>query len=102
MAARACRPALTLAVEVTVCGEIDPATGMVVDLARLKALMWSAALDHLDHRNIDRDVAEFAAVPSTAENIAVYIWRRLAGCLPQLHAVRVHETEHNIAEYRGE
>jgi 6-pyruvoyl-tetrahydropterin synthase len=32
----------------------------------------------LDHRNLNRDVPEFANIPPTAENLAVWIWRRVA------------------------
>ena len=32
----------------------------------------------LDHRNLNRDVPEFANAPPTAENLAVWIWRRVS------------------------
>jgi 6-pyruvoyltetrahydropterin/6-carboxytetrahydropterin synthase len=42
-------------------------------------------------------------IPST-ENFAVAIWNELVDALPsgRLFAVRLHETENNLAEYRGE
>lgn len=93
-------------VEVTVSGEIDPVTGMVVDLSQLKALMWSQALDRLDHRHLDKEVSFFHTRPSTAENIAVYVWQALVAQVEAMGArlvsVRIKETEHNSAEYRGE
>lgn len=94
-------------VSVTVSGEIDPATGMVVDLSLLKQLMWSdEVLAGLDHRHLDKEVEFFQKRPSTAENIAVYVWEKMVGPIQalkaQLVSVRIDETEHNSAEYRGE
>lgn len=45
---------------VTVEGEIDPLTGMVVDLARLDAALGAEVMARFDHRNINLDVPEFA------------------------------------------
>ena len=35
----------------------------------------------LDHRNLNDDVPEFAKTAPTAENVALWIWRRLAARL---------------------
>lgn len=60
--------------EVTVRGEADPSTGMVVDLGRLEAAL-EAAREGLDHRFLD-EVPDLG--PATMENLSVWIWRRLA------------------------
>ena len=64
--------------EVAVVGEVDPATGMVVNLTDLDRVLREEVDRPLDHRNLNRDVPEFAETPPTAENLAVWIWRRVA------------------------
>lgn len=94
-------------VTVTVRGEIDPDTGMIVDLGMLKKVMWERALNLLDHANLE-NIEYFKVRPSTAENIAVYMWKALCDHVntmsesAKLYSLRVQETEHNAAEYRGE
>ncbi|KAI8807080.1 6-pyruvoyl tetrahydrobiopterin synthase [Cladochytrium replicatum] len=92
-------------VEVVVKGEIDPVTGMVVNLTDLKEWMKLAIMDVMDHKNLDRDVDYFADKPSTAENIAVFIWNNLKPYLKgrvELDEVRLFETSKNKVYYRGE
>lgn len=96
--------------EVTVAGEPDPVTGFVVDLKWLKDVMEREVLDAYDHRHLNMEVAEFAKVIPTTENIAIAAWTRLAGVIgqgvngtavAQLSRVRVYETPEIFAEYRG-
>jgi 6-pyruvoyltetrahydropterin/6-carboxytetrahydropterin synthase len=63
--------------EVAVAGETDPATGMVVNLSDLDRVLKEEVDRPLDHRNLNRDVPEFAKTPPTAENLAVWIWKRV-------------------------
>uniref|UniRef100_A0A8I3MYK2 6-pyruvoyl tetrahydrobiopterin synthase n=2 Tax=Canis lupus familiaris TaxID=9615 RepID=A0A8I3MYK2_CANLF len=51
-------------VVVTVHGEIDPVTGMVMNLTDLKEYMEEAIMKPLDHKNLDLDVPYFADVVS--------------------------------------
>ena len=64
--------------EVAVEGEADPATGMVVNLTELDRVLKEEVDRPLDHRNLNRDVPDFAKTPPTAENLAVWIWKRVA------------------------
>ncbi|CAD7689960.1 unnamed protein product [Nyctereutes procyonoides] len=91
-------------VVVTVHGEIDPVTGMVMNLTDLKEYMEEAIMKPLDHKNLDLDVPYFADVVSTTENVAVYIWENLQKFLPLgvLYKVKVYETDNNIVVYKGE
>ncbi|XP_028720725.1 6-pyruvoyl tetrahydrobiopterin synthase isoform X1 [Peromyscus leucopus] len=91
-------------VVVTVHGEIDPVTGMVMNLTDLKEYMEEAIMKPLDHRNLDLDVPYFADVVSTTENVAVYIWENLQKLLPAgvLYKVKVYETDNNIVVYKGD
>ncbi|XP_049745261.1 6-pyruvoyl tetrahydrobiopterin synthase isoform X3 [Elephas maximus indicus] len=90
-------------VVVTVHGEIDPVTGMVMNLTDLKKYMEEAIMKPLDHKNLDLDVPYFAHVVSTTENVAVCIWENLQKFLPMgvLYKVKVCETENNIVIYKG-
>lgn len=93
--------------EVTVAGEIDPDTGMIVDLGVLDGVLDAEVRDRLHGRNLNRDVPEFAAegglVP-TGENVARVIFERvgsaLAGIIEVDHVV-VRESDTLAAEYRG-
>lgn len=90
--------------EVTVEGPVDPGTGYVMDLKRLKELLGSTVIVDLDHANLNVDVPWLAGVIPTTENLAVAIWRRLEGRLGtvSLVSVRLWETERNLVEYRGD
>jgi 6-pyruvoyltetrahydropterin/6-carboxytetrahydropterin synthase len=67
--------------EVAVAGEIDPATAMVVNLTDLDRILKEEVDRPLDHRNLNRDVPDFARTPPTAENVAAWIWKRVAARL---------------------
>lgn len=64
--------------EVAVEGRTDPATGMVVNLTDLDRVLKEEVDRPLDHMNLNQDVPEFAETPPTAENLAVWIWKRVA------------------------
>ena len=90
--------------EVTVAGEPDPVSGFVVDLKQLKDIMESEVVAVYDHRHLNFEAPEFATVQPTTENIAIAIWRRLDGKIPnaKLHRVRVYETPDLFADFYGE
>lgn len=90
--------------EVTVAGEPDPDTGYVIDLSVLKRIVEERIVDKVDHKNLNLEVDFLAGVLPSTENVAVAIWHELDGALPsgRLNAVRLYETERNVAEYRGE
>jgi 6-pyruvoyltetrahydropterin/6-carboxytetrahydropterin synthase len=65
--------------DVTVAGEIDPATGMLIDLALLDRVLATEVRDRFDHRNINLDVPEFAdgkLIP-TGEELSRFIFERV-------------------------
>jgi 6-pyruvoyltetrahydropterin/6-carboxytetrahydropterin synthase len=62
--------------EVVVRGEVDPATGMVVDFAVLERAVEAARLG-LDHQFLN-DVSDLG--PATMENLCIWIWRKVSGC----------------------
>jgi 6-pyruvoyltetrahydropterin/6-carboxytetrahydropterin synthase len=90
--------------DVTVTGAINPETGEVMDLARLRDLVEREVVAVLDHRNLNLEVAWFRDLIPTAENIAVCIWRALRSAVaPELELrIRLWETPRNYVEYAGE
>ena len=86
--------------EVTVAGEIDEATGYVLDLKFLSEVIGRQVIRDVDHRNLNTDVAWLKGLVPTAENLAQAIWERLRPELPDglLRSVRVWETDKNWAE----
>ena len=92
------------ALEVTVAGEIDPTSGFVVDLKDLKEILEREVVSVYDHRHLNFEVPEFATVVPTTENLAIAIWRRLDGKIPnaRLHRVRVYEMADLFVDFYGE
>jgi 6-pyruvoyltetrahydropterin/6-carboxytetrahydropterin synthase len=90
--------------DVSVRGEIDERTGYVIDLAVLKRIAEQKAVDLIDHKNLNLDVAFMRGVIPTSENIVVAIWRELAPAIARGTLVRLvlWETPNNYVEYTGE
>ena len=83
--------------EVSVRGPVQPAhgsssEGMVLDLDELKAIVQHAVIEQLDHQYLN-DILE---LPTTAENIAHWIWDTLEMAQPEFAAllwrIRLWET----------
>lgn len=75
--------------EVTIAGEPDPVTGMVLDLTELKELLEREVMRRMDHRFLNYEVAELAGMIPTCENIAVVIWNLLEPKISSGHLQRV-------------
>ena len=88
--------------EVTVKGEIHPRTGMIVDLSALNQVIEDLVTEPLDHTFLNKDIAYFAKVVPTAENIAVYISNILQQPVrelgAELHKVKLIESPNNSCE----
>ncbi|MGH9739478.1 MAG: 6-pyruvoyl trahydropterin synthase family protein [Candidatus Acidiferrales bacterium] len=91
-------------VEVTVAGEPDPATGMVLNLKDLKELLQREICDRMDHRHLNYEVPELAGQIPTCENLAAAIWRLLDPKITQgrLDRVRVYESPEIFADCTAE
>jgi len=89
--------------EVTVAGEPDPRTGMVLDLKELKDLLQREILDRMDHRFLNYEVPELAGKIPTTETIATVIWQLLEPRIRQgrLHRVRLYETPDLFVDCMG-
>ena len=91
-------------VDVTVEGEIDPATGYVMDLKLLRDLVEERVLADVDHRNLNLQVPWLKDVNPTTENLVVAVWKRIEGGLPdgvRLERIVLWETPRNSVEYSG-
>ena len=89
--------------EVTVCGEVHPETGMVLDLKALKKLVNEEIILKVDHKNLNVDVPFLKDVIPTAENLAIHFWEALESRLEsgQLYEIKLYESERNFVIYRG-
>ena len=86
--------------EVTVAGEPNPVTGMVLDLKELKEILEREVMQRMDHRFLNKEVPELADKIPTCENIAQVIWGLLEPKIRQgrLHRVRLYETPDLFAD----
>ncbi len=89
-------------IEVTVGGTIDPATGMVINMATLDEVVGEKIVSRFDHMNLNLDPL-FANRVSTTENLSIAIFNLLQPALEPaiLEKVRIEETENNFFEYSG-
>jgi 6-pyruvoyltetrahydropterin/6-carboxytetrahydropterin synthase len=84
--------------EVTVRGEADPSTGMVVDLGALERAI-SNARDGLDHHFLD-EVEGLG--PPTIENLSAWIWRKVAATTSGVERVTVYrDSQGDACTYRA-
>ena len=93
-------------VEVTLEGDPDPVSGMVLDLKELKSILNAQVVDSFDHRFLNKEVPPFDRTIPTVENIAIEIWNRIEPSLSRppakLHSVRVYETPNLYVDYFGD
>lgn len=88
---------------VSVTGEIDQATGYVIDIKVLKNIIKSEVEDAFDHKNLNVEVPEFKDLNPTAENIAVVIYSKLKPMLDESLGLEItlYETPRNFVTYSG-
>ncbi|MBS1719199.1 MAG: 6-carboxytetrahydropterin synthase [Armatimonadetes bacterium] len=85
--------------EVSVSGEVDPLTGMMVDLMELDRIVNEEIVDRYDHKFLNIDIPEFKESPTTSECIAQEVFNRLDRALPvRLSRVRLFETARSYFE----
>ncbi|HYV96206.1 MAG TPA: 6-carboxytetrahydropterin synthase [Gemmatimonadaceae bacterium] len=90
--------------EVSVTGPIDPKTGYVLDLAKLRDLVERELVSHLDHKNLNLDVPFMSGTNPTTENLVVACWKVLEPHIEpaRLRRLRLWETDNNYVDYEGE
>src|ERR1017187_6099441 len=89
--------------EVVVAGEVDPATGYVMEPKFLPDVMGRRVIRDVDHRNLITDVSWLEGCIPTVKNLVRTFWERAQPELPAglLRSVRVWETDKNWAEVDG-
>ncbi len=93
---------------VKVNGPINPETGYVMDLKKLKHLTEELITNRFDHANLNLDIAEFnqekGGLNPTAENIARVCWQLLRQHLDAKLKLSIvlYETPRNYVEFDGE
>ena len=92
--------------EVTVKGQIDDRTGMIIDLGALQQAIEDYVVEPFDHTFLNKDIPYFATVVPTAENIAIHIRDLLQKPVQdlgaQLHKVKLVESPNNSCEVYAE
>lgn len=90
--------------EVTIEGEVDPETGMIINLYDLKPMI-DGVLKDFDHKNLNDDNIHFRDRIPTTENIARVFWELIEeqiGKDPKrrLYRIRLYETPDLFVDYR--
>jgi 6-pyruvoyltetrahydropterin/6-carboxytetrahydropterin synthase len=90
--------------EVTVVGQPDESTGMIIDLKDLSEMIRREITEKVDHRNLNVDVDFLRGIIPTAENLVRIFWKVLDSSMQncRLYSIKLSETPNNYAEYRGE
>lgn len=80
--------------EITVEGEPDEETGMVINLAQIKEVAEQEIMARFDHKDLNQDTDYFLSIPPTPENFASLIFELLDRALPEglLERVRLHQS----------
>lgn len=89
--------------EIAISGEIDPLTGMVMNLVDVDQILKNV-VDPLDHQHLNFDVPAFKDTVPTTENIAKFCFDEIAKQMPpnvKLVRARLFETENLWADYYG-
>lgn len=90
-------------IEVSVSGSVDPATGMIANLADLDTFVEREVLEDFDHRYLNREIPVFQETVPTSENLCVEIYSRLKKFpSAKLEGIRLEETGLNSVEYSGD
>lgn len=89
--------------DVTITGEVDPITGMIMNMTDLKTIV-NAVLEEFDHKHLNEDTPYFKECIPTTENIVRVLWGLIAPRLPvgvALARLRLYEMDDLWAEYDG-
>ena len=88
-------------IEIKLKGEIDPVTGFIYDLKKLKKLIYEEIIEKVDHSFLN-ETEILKGINPTAENIAYKFFNILKNKINsdkvRLASLKLFETEKNIAE----
>lgn len=88
-------------VEVRLTGEIDPETGYLFDLGKLKDIIAEHIEDRYDHKNLNLECPEFENVNPSAELICYNIYKILRDIIDEKFdiGIKLWETPRNYVMY---
>lgn len=88
---------------ITLCGTIDPVSGMVVKPEKINSIVEEYVLSKINYKNLNKDVAEFQAMAPTLENMVVVIWDWLTQKInsKNLVSVKIITAEGTEVKYSG-
>ena len=88
-------------VEVKVTGEVDPLTGIVINLKELKDIIHEHVEERYDHKNLNEELQEFENTNPSVENLCHNIWQILRNIIDEKYdiKVRLYESARNFAEF---
>ncbi|WP_041277452.1 6-pyruvoyl trahydropterin synthase family protein [Desulfotalea psychrophila] len=84
----------TYCLRITITGKVQP-NGMVLNFTDLKQIVEEKIIARYDHSHLN-ELEEYRDLPTTAENMSLYIFKVLAACLKKqkvtLTEVQLYET----------
>ncbi len=90
----------TYKLRVTLMGEVDKKSGMIIDFTILKKIVKERIIERLDHTFLNNIIEQ-----PTAENIAIWIWNELSQVLNtdnyKLYEIVLWETEDSFVTLRA-
>lgn len=89
--------------EVSIKGEVNPKTGYVLDLKKLKDIINIEIIDKLDHSNLNCDIDFLKGIIPSSENICIAIWNILKEKITEadIYEVKLSESPNSWVTYRG-
>ena len=90
--------------DITVTGRINPESGFIIDLMKLKDIVNEHVINHLDHSQIEKDIPWFKDKQPSTENLVVFIWEQIHDKIPspaKLYKIKLRETPTIFTEYYG-
>jgi 6-pyruvoyltetrahydropterin/6-carboxytetrahydropterin synthase len=89
--------------DVALSGPVDPATGMITNLADLDAFIERKVLAEFDHVYLNEQVPAFRSLVPTTENMCRVVFNRMRSYPhARVEAIGIEETGANSFEYTGE
>jgi 6-pyruvoyltetrahydropterin/6-carboxytetrahydropterin synthase len=78
-------------------------SGQEIRTSDFEKVVYERLIRHVDHKNLNEEIAEFGEIMPTVENIAVFAWKKLVGGFDNavLHCVTVWETDKTYSSYYG-
>ncbi|MBN2433428.1 MAG: 6-carboxytetrahydropterin synthase [Acidobacteria bacterium] len=90
--------------EVTLCGEPDPVTGMIIDLKQVKNTLCDEVIERFDHQYLNEAIPHFRQHVPTTENLVAYLHEQLRDAFPgtRLSRIRLWEDIDLYAEWEAD